>query len=308
MSAPSSPGCGYAHPGYASALEEFGRPRSLAASGGWILERAIPDASAHDAMGCYPLFACDHWAGLREDLSALAGRLVSLTIVTDPFGDYTEPLLHEIFPDLVSRFKQHFVARLDQPAQDFVSAHHRYYAQRALARVQVEQCPDPPALLREWCVLYAQLVRRHRVTGIQAFSEESFARQLALPGVIAFRALFQGETVGVHLWLVDGEVAYSHLAATNDAGYEQMSAYALHWQALNFFAERVRYLDWGGGAGSRMDENDGLARFKRGWANDTRTAFLCGRILHLEAYRRLCANREFPARSYFPAYRAGEFR
>ncbi len=105
-------GGGYAHPGYARALAEFGRPRALAASGGWVLERAIPDAGAHDAMGCYPLFACHHWAGLREDLALLAGRLVSLTLVTDPFGDYTEPLLHEIFPDLVSRFKQHFVARL----------------------------------------------------------------------------------------------------------------------------------------------------------------------------------------------------
>lgn len=301
-------GGGYAHPGYARALAEFGRPRALAASGGWVLEREIPGAGVPDAMGCYPLFACHHWAGLRDDLASLAGPLVSLTLVSDPFGDYTEKFLHETFPDLVSPFKQHFVARLDQPGADFVSSHHRYYAQRALARVQVEHCPDPPSLLREWCALYANLARRHGITGIQAFSEDSFARQLALPGAIAFRATCEGETVGAHLWLVDGEVAYSHLAATSDSGYELMAAYALHWQALDFFAERVRYLDWGGGAGLRVEGEDGLARFKRGWANETRMAFLCGRILDPQEYRRICATRERSATtSYFPAYRAGEF-
>ncbi len=41
---------GYLHPAYAHSLAEFGNPRSLPGSGGWILEGETPDAVARDAM------------------------------------------------------------------------------------------------------------------------------------------------------------------------------------------------------------------------------------------------------------------
>jgi len=58
-----------------------------------------------------PLFACGDWPALRADLDSLAGRLVSVTLVTDPFGAYDEALLKSIF-DVVRRFKKHFVVDL----------------------------------------------------------------------------------------------------------------------------------------------------------------------------------------------------
>jgi hypothetical protein len=39
-------------------------------------------------MGCYPLFACQEWSQLNADLEGVAGELVSLALVTDPFGEY----------------------------------------------------------------------------------------------------------------------------------------------------------------------------------------------------------------------------
>ncbi|HSS29061.1 MAG TPA: hypothetical protein VLL50_14020, partial [Usitatibacter sp.] len=63
---------GYAHPGYAGSLAEFGTPRELPASGGWLLEREIP-GGGRDAMGCYPLLCCRDWRALREDLDSLEG-------------------------------------------------------------------------------------------------------------------------------------------------------------------------------------------------------------------------------------------
>ena len=53
---------GYMHLGYAESLVEFGTPRELPRSGGWVLERQIPGFSYRDAMGCYPLFACQDWS------------------------------------------------------------------------------------------------------------------------------------------------------------------------------------------------------------------------------------------------------
>src|SRR5207237_160064 len=111
---------GYAHPGYAASLLEFGRPRALIQSGGWILERPIPGANARDAMGCYPIFSCRDWSLLKSDLVELSGDLVSLVLVADPFGNFTEKLLGDTFKDLLTPFKEHFVIDLCEPLKDFV--------------------------------------------------------------------------------------------------------------------------------------------------------------------------------------------
>src|SRR5690349_8434686 len=75
---PHSMMTGYLHPAYAESLSEFGRPRLLPRSRGWILERPIPACPYFDAMGCYPLFTCHDWSELPGDLVDLGSELVSL--------------------------------------------------------------------------------------------------------------------------------------------------------------------------------------------------------------------------------------
>ena len=86
-----------------------------------------------------------------------------------------------------------------------------------------------------------------------------------------------------------------------------MAAYALYWRAIELFAGRVRYLNLGAGAGTAAGD-DGLTRFKRGWATESRPSYLAGRVLDAEAYQAAvaAAHREAGG-SYFPAYREGEF-
>lgn len=299
---------GYLHARYAESLAEFARPRRLTASGGWILERAIPGQQARDAMGCYPLFTCHDWTALASDLDHLDQNLVSLVVVTDPFGKYTEQLLTQAFPDVLLPFKQHLVSDLEQERESFVTNHHRYYARKALEKITVEHCPDPTESVEEWCTLYSALVERHHLKGIKAFSRAAFAEQLRVPGLVMLRATHEGKTVGAHLWYRQGQVAYSHLTASNETGYKLMAAYALSWKALECFAGQVRWLDWGAGAGLDEKGTDGLTRFKRGWASDTRLAYLGGRICNQARYQELTAARGTAGASYFPAYRADEFR
>ncbi len=293
---------GYAHPGYTASLSEFGTPRFLPGSGSHVLERDIPDTIHRDAMGPYPLFACRDWSGLREDLDDIED-LVSLAVVTDPFGNYDERLLHRCF-DTVRPFKEHFVTDLKLPADDIVSKHHRYYARKSLEKVRVEECAEPVRFLDAWTGLYAGLAERHGLAGIQAFSREAFARQLRLPGVVMLRAVSDEETVSIHLWYESDGVAYSHLAASSPRGYGLMASYALYRFALERFADRVRWLDLGAGAGAGK-EPGGLDRFKKGWSTGTRTAYLCGRVFDREAYAKLSEG-SVAATTYFPAYRAGE--
>lgn len=297
---------GYSHAGYAQSLSEFGAPRPLPRAGGWLLERPIPNSDARDAMGCYPLFACRSWGRLHEDLTELGDELVSLTLVTDPFGDHDAEQLGRCFPDLVVPFKEHFVVDLERPLAETVSRHHRRYARRALAQVDVEVCTDPPGFLDDWMHLHAHLLERHQISGLRAFSRSAFAKQLALPGMVVLRGGHAGEPIGAQLWLLEGEVAYGHVLAFSEAGYRLGAPYALYWAALEHFVTRVRFCDLGAAPGAAGDGSEGLLRFKRGWASGTRTAYLCGRIFDRPRYESLCRSTQAPASGYFPAYRAGE--
>lgn len=300
---------GYLHPAYAGSLAEFGVPRELPRSKGWILERPIPGSDSFDAMGCYPLFTCRDWSSLEKDLDELRGGAVSLSVVTDPFGVYTPDLLRRCFRDVVAPFKEHYVVDFRSGAVDsFVCDHHRRNARRALQEVEVERCPESGALAGEWSSLYINLIERHQIKGISAFSEESFKRQLRVPGMAIFRAMSRGETVGMTLWYVQGDVGYYHLGAYSQFGYELRASFALFWRALEYFAQQgVCLLNLGAGAGISSDGQDGLTRFKQGWSTGTRTAYFCGRVFDQSQYARLIKLRAATERKYFPAYRAGEF-
>jgi len=298
---------GYCHRQYAESFAEVGSPRELSNCGGWLVERAIPGSALRDAMGCYPLFDCRDWAGLPLDLSALADALVSVSLVTNPFGDVTEADLRRWF-DVVIPFKQHYVTDLQRPAADVVGRQHGRNVRRALRHIQVGACPEPLERLDEWCALYDQLTVRHRITGLRAFSRAAFEKQLRVPGLVMFRASAGDEVVGLHLWYVRDQIAYGHLGATSARGYALGASYALYWHAVEQFREGLRWLDLGGVAGVSADGSaDGLRLFKAGWATGTRQTFLCGRVLQPRAYEELTTGRVAGEPSYFPAYRYGEF-
>lgn len=299
---------GYSHPDYAASLLEFGVPRLLPQSRGWILERAIPNSRHHDAMGCYPLFACQNWSRLNDDLESIGDSLVSLAVVTDPFGDYDLACLQESFPDLTTPFKEHFVVDLSRAPATFVQPHHQRNVRKALREISVEHCDRPIDLLEDWIDLYSTLAKRHDIKGIAAFSREAFARQLCIPGIVVLRAVHQDETAGMLLWYEQGDRAYYHLGAYSARGYELGASFALFDYAISYFAERgFAWLNLGSGAGISSSEAEGLSRFKQGWSTGVRTAYFCGRIMDQTSYRELLARTVHPPTQYFPAYRFGEF-
>ncbi len=294
---------GYLHPEYAASLGFAGAPRALPRSGGWLVEREVPGTAWRDAAGPYPLLCCADWSGLADDLDEAGAGLVSVVAVADPLGGHGgEAGLRAAFPDLVRPFKEHFVADLRESPERFVSAHHRRGARRGLAAVRVEPVAEPAAALDEWVALYGVLAARHGITGVAAFPREAFRRQLGVPGISVLRAAHDGATVGMTLWYRQEDRVYYHLGAYAEAGYALRAAFALFRTALDAFADAgARWLVLG--AGVRPGADDGLARFKRGWATGTRTAYLCGRICDPARYRALAAPRG-AADGFFPAYRA----
>jgi hypothetical protein len=295
---------GYLHQNYALALAASSKPLYLRRCRGWLLERTIPGTSLTDAIGCYPLFACKDWSSLALDLDEIDRSVVSVTAVTDPFGAFDEEALLAAFPDLIRPYKAHFLIDLSKDPKTFVTKHHQRNARKALERLSIEICRNPADYMQDWLDLYAILTARHKITGRAAFSRDSFARQIEVPGLTMLRASYKGRTVGLNLWFMCDDRSYYHLGAYSDLGYNNFAAFGLFWIAIEHFAlSGLRWLGLGASAGQHATDNDGLSRFKRGWATDTRTVYLCGRICNRPKYNRLKSVAERSLHPFFPEYR-----
>lgn len=299
--------CGYLHRGYAESLSEFGNPRYLPHCGGWILERFIPGTPYKDAMGCYPLFICQDVYDLHIDLAELAHELVTLVLVTGPFSNVDEVYLRNRF-DLVKPFKYHYIADLSQPIAKYVSKHHRYYARKSLREIEVIVCHDPLRYIDEWISLYDNLIKRHHIRGIRAFSPECFRKQLNTPGMVLFVAERRGEVIGARLAAIHDNVAYSHLSAFSDVGYRTRASYGIYLTMMEYLVSKhVHYIDLGAAAGLEENPSDGLSQLKKGWSNMTRMVYLCGQVFDQQKYTEACRWNHIMKTNYFPAYRDGEF-
>lgn len=297
---------GYLHPDYAMSHSEFGKPISLRTSGGWLLKRKIEGTGLSDAMGPYPLFCCTNWQALPHDIEDLRDELVSILLVSDPFGEYSPDWLRVCF-DHVYPFKDHYVIETGRPLSAFVNPSHRKHALRALREVDVEVCVEPLMFIEDWDRLFNLLAERHSIKGLRRFSRAAFEKQLAVPGLVMFRAIAEQRTIGLDLWYEQGNCAQGHLAAFDLVGYELRASYATKWRAAEYFSDRVKWIDLGAGAGIGVDSNSGLSAFKRGWSTGTKPTWLCGRVLQAEIYAHLALDRGICGNSYFPSYRRGEF-
>ena len=90
------------------------------------------------------------------------------------------------FP-IASTRRRHLIRDVDEPAH--LPAHHRRHVRRASRAVEVELCADPLEHRDDWVRLYEELVARRGLFGVRAFSRQAFQRQLALPGLVAMRAI-----------------------------------------------------------------------------------------------------------------------
>lgn len=295
---------GYAHPQYALSLREFGEPRELPRCGGWILVQQIPGTPYKDAIGCYPLFSCKDWTKLHEDLEHVGSDLVSLALVIDPFSGVGPACLEKDF-DIVKPFKTHYLADLNYPLKSFVNKGHHKNARNSLKKMNVAVCSQPVQYLDEWMKLYENLISRHNINNISAFSRKYFDIQLKIPGTVMFIGKQKNNIIGASIVIIRDKVAYAHLSAYSSEGYKIRASYGIKWKCLTYLNEQnIRYLDIGGMAGTKEDPSDGLAQYKRGWSNEQRIVYLCGRVFDRKKYDYICQQYQIKNNDYFPAYRA----
>jgi hypothetical protein len=285
---------------YAHSLSHWGKPLPVPEWGGGILARPIPGGGM-DGFGTYPIAILAPDADLKGGLERLRDLgLVAATLVLDDFHRPSLENLNIAFSQ-TTPFKSHAIRRLDAPFA--YSKHHRYEVRRALASVSV----GPLNLayhIKDWMGLYGILSQRHGLGGVHNFPASHFEALAPLEGVTTIGAWLDDVLVSAHIWVSDGTDVHSHLAATSPAGYQVGASYAVYDASVSHF-HGARLLNLGGSAGSGDDPLDGLARFKRGFANDTASAYICGAILDPDQYQHLTEACGVAADSYyFPAYRA----
>ena len=95
--------------------------------------------------------------------------------------------------------------------------------------------------------------------------------------------------------------------ASSQVGYEVGATYAMDRFSFEYFTDKARWLDLGGGAGIANEAMDGLSQYKKGWSTDIRTNYFCGRIFSHANYSEIVKAKHSFAEDYFPAYRKGEF-
>ncbi|MEZ5974386.1 MAG: sulfotransferase [Planctomycetota bacterium] len=282
----------YATRAYAECLAHIGRPVPLAGAGGFLLEREF--AEGLDAVAPYPLLVCRDWQKLGEDLEARCGIWTSVTAVVDPVAGVGEAELRAAFGQRVRAYKTHFVRRLGEELERDLPAYHLRRVKRARARVQVQWFEpgggETSQWQEDWLRLYGGLAKHHSIRGAADFPADSLAAQLTVPGAWLQRARIGGCTVAMVLWYEHGAGVAYHLGASDAEGYAANASYGLFADALARFTDLGReFALLGGAAGLEEDASDGLTRFKAGWANERRTAWLCGRVLDEQRYARWCA-------------------
>ncbi len=289
----------YATQAYVESLSHLGLAIPIPQWGTWGISRLI-EGGLSDICGPYPLAVLSPDADLPSGFDSLRqSGAVSVTLLLD---DHHRPSMEKMFTyfDLVRPFKTHFmVDRLAGVVRP--SSHHRYEINRALQEVVVREIALSTHI-PQWEGLYRNLVMRHGLIGIHDFPPAHFEALAAMPGVVCMGAFRGDELVAAHIWVVHDDCVHSHLAASSELGYALRAAYAVYDYSIHFFAG-VRMMNLGGGAGSADDPTDGLARFKRGFANSKAQGYICGKILKPEAYNRLAQGIQSGS-AYFPLYRS----
>jgi hypothetical protein len=287
----------YASAGYAKALAFAGEALDVPAWSSCVIRRMIAGGGGYDAIGAYPRTVLATDGDLQSGLAQLADDgMVSIVLAADPLAGAPPERLAAAF-SLCRPFKTHQI--IERAKRYAPGKHHRYEIRRAQARCVVETVALAERM-DDWRSLYQGLAERHDISGMAAFSDSYFAAIARAPVFETFAATVDGQIAAMAIWFVHGERACNHLGASNALGYANGASYALYAAAIERF-EACAAIDLGAGAGLADDPDDGLVRFKRGFANATATSYLCGAVLDEARYRRLGHGR--PANGFFPAYR-----
>ncbi len=289
----------YATQTYGTSLAHWGEVVQVNAWQNCVIKRPIT-ATHYDAAGTYPIMPFTKDTNIPAGIDELKQHgFVSLVMVLD---DFHRPELDALHPyaTTLSPFKTHYLYRRSLGELTY-DTHHKRALKKAVKSVQVD-IANLADHVEAWTDLYHQLTTKLQLKGLHAFPLAHHQILASLENVIFLGAWIEDALVAGHIFVRHNNILMSHLVASNAAGYEHRASFALNDFAIRHFTD-IDIINFGGGAGNSVGTDDGLARFKRGFANDTANTYLCGIILDTERYETLSKAHTAHNSSYFPRYR-----
>jgi hypothetical protein len=148
--------------------------------------------------------------------------------------------------------------------------------------------------------LYPATMQRVGAAAYFHFPKETLEWWAADPHCLLIGASIGDEVQAIHLFLISGERAESHVAASSERGRE-LSAWLI-WKGFGLLRDHgVKVLNLSGG----MRPHDGIYRFKQGFGGVPTPRRAIHQIYDQARYDELCRQSGVPSRTdWFPAYRA----
>jgi hypothetical protein len=264
----------YCSAAYADSLAEPGlRPQPVP---GWethVLVRAGKVGAAH-ATGVRPIASLDPHCDLPAGLASLRDAgIASVSLTTDPMWCPSAAALATAF-DSCRPFKQHYFVDRDTSDIQFRKSH-RNRINQARRVSEIVEIPLGEHLDR-WLELYAHNAASREITA--PLGRAQFEALARLESLRSIAVVHDGEIVTMTLWLRHADILYFHDAASSERGYAVSASYGAFAYAIES-ATDCRFVSLGGASDFRDERGDGLAEFKRGFANASATSYLCRAVL-----------------------------
>ena len=209
---------------------------------------------------------CDLKGGLERLRRAGIG---SVSLITDPMWSPGQNLLEAAFGSCRPFNENYLIDR--GLGRIRVQKRHRNMINNAKKLCDVDQVKLAP-LLERWWNLY-QSNRQMRV-GAHSTPPKYFEMLAGLEEVDVIAAHHENEIVTMSIWLRFNDVLYYIDGASNQRGLAISAPYATVAYVIEHYVN-CRYIFLGGSADFRGPRSDGLARFKRGFANTSLRDYLC---------------------------------
>ncbi len=264
----------YCSESYSQALREAGSSSFAVPDWGtYVLVREGPGGKRL-AVGARPFASLDPGCDLQAGLDHLReSGITSVSLVTDPLWGAEHAQLRRAF-GVCRRFKEIYL--VDRESSEVkIGKRHRNRINNARDGTEVREISLADHLDR-WSELYRRNVANRKIP--QPFTDAHFEHMARLPELRTVAVLVDGEIATITMWLPYQDTLYFHDAASSAAGHAVAASYVAFAHVVERFDD-CRYIFLGGAADFFDDPLDGLARFKRGFANGSNTSYLCSSIL-----------------------------
>ncbi|WP_338470960.1 peptidoglycan bridge formation glycyltransferase FemA/FemB family protein [Niallia sp. XMNu-256] len=194
----------------------------------------------------------------------------------------------------------------DDPIQSEFSKSCRKNIRKALNKGVNFEVTEKPTDIGEFKQIYYSTMDRNNATGYYYFDDDYFDIILNYfrENIIIVKAIYDGKTIAQGLYFVYGKNIHIHLSGTLSEYLHLSPAYILRY-AVTLWGKENGYEMIHHGGGRSNSEEDGLYKFKKGFAKNTEFDFYIGKkIWNPSVYIELCEKVGTKSSlDYFPAYR-----